>query len=93
MNRNITNNRAIKIENIPTEIFNEILDQFQNDGWKKIYEYDLFDAWIDYGKVILEKDGQEIVFEWDNWFEGIIEGSADVVEKIIISGKNVGVSE
>ena len=70
------------IEGIDTDVFNRILAQYMSDGWLKTYEYDGFDAWIDYGSVILEKDGEEIYFEWDNWMEGEVSGSKSEIERI-----------
>ncbi|MDD9940862.1 MAG: hypothetical protein OXU20_07500 [Myxococcales bacterium] len=72
----------MKVRDIPTERFNEALDQLQRSGWVKTYEYDNFDAWIDHGKVVLKKGGSRIVMEWDNWCEGEIEGPADVVRAL-----------
>ena len=39
------------------------------------YKYDNFDAGIDFDFVILKRDGEEILFGWDNWFEGEIQCS------------------
>jgi hypothetical protein len=64
----------MRIEDIPTEIFNQVLEDFQKSGWRRVYEYDGFDAWMDYGKVVLQREGETLTFEWDNWFEGVIEG-------------------
>jgi len=70
------------IKDIPTEKFDTIIKSLQADGWKKVYEYKGFDAWIDYGKVKLKKDGAKLVFEWDNWTEGSIEGQPSVLKII-----------
>jgi len=70
------------IKDIPTETFNDIIKTLLNDDWKKTYEYKGFDAWIDYGKVKLKKNGSKLVFEWDNWTEGSIEGQPAVLEAI-----------
>lgn len=64
----------MKISDIPTETFNRIIDELRSQGWKKIEEYDGFDAWMDYGKVVLRKSGEHLVFEWDNWEEGRVDG-------------------
>jgi len=66
----------MKLEGIPTERFNEILDLFLADGWQTTYVYDNMDAWIDYGEVHLQKGSETLKFVWDNWGEGEIEGSA-----------------
>jgi hypothetical protein len=41
--------------NIPTETFNRIVKDLRADGWRKAAEYDGFDAWIDYGMIVLRK--------------------------------------
>ncbi|WP_035615968.1 hypothetical protein [Haloferula sp. BvORR071] len=72
----------MKIEDIPTATFNLISDELVAAGWKVIEEYDGFDAWIDYGLLVLSKDGVNIRMEWDNWMEGIIEGPDHLVGPI-----------
>jgi len=70
------------IQDIPTDDFNRILEFHLRNGWVKTYEYDGFDAWIDYGKVKLAKDGLELKFEWDNWCEGEISGKAKGIDSL-----------
>ena len=70
------------IKDIPTEQFNEIIKELITLGWKKTYVYDGFDAWIDYGKVKLREKGIKLIFEWDNWTEGSIEGPITVIENL-----------
>lgn len=55
---------------IKTELWNNLIERHLNDGWNLIYKYDNFDAGIDFDFIILENDGEEILFGWDNWFEG-----------------------
>tara|TARA_Y200000002_G_C22554413_1_gene609662 strand:+ start:526 stop:981 length:456 start_codon:yes stop_codon:yes gene_type:complete len=74
-------NKAI-IENINTDLFNEILEQLLGNGWVKLYEYDAIDAWIDFGKVKIRKDNTTLVFEWDNYMEGVIIGSKNEIEQV-----------
>jgi hypothetical protein len=74
-------NKSI-IENVDTVLFNEILEQFLDNGWEKIYEYDAFDAWIDFGKVKIRKGKTVLVFEWDNYMEGVIKGNKNEIEKV-----------
>jgi YD repeat-containing protein len=71
------------IGNIKTETFNAILAELQEEGWSITYDYDGFDAWIDYGRVDLINDGIKLKFEWDNWSEGVIEGP----EKLLLALK------
>lgn len=58
--------------NIKTELWNRIIKQFVKDDWIPTFIYDNFDAGIDWNFIILEKDQEEIIFGWDNWFEGEI---------------------
>ena len=74
-------NQAI-IENIETDLFNEILEQLLGNGWVKIYEYDAFDAWIDFGKVKIKKYNTILTFEWDNYMEGVIIGNKNEIEQV-----------
>ena len=72
------------IEDIPTDQFTKLIEVQLAAGWKKSYEYDGFDAWIDYGKVKLERHGSRLTFEWDNWSEGRIEGHANTIESLAV---------
>ena len=74
-------NKAI-IENINTDLFNEILEQLLGNGWVKLYEYDAIDAWIDFGKVKIKKNNTILTFEWDNYMEGVIIGNKNEIEQI-----------
>ena len=67
---------------IPTEKFNQIISSLIKSGWKKTYEYDGFDAWIDYGKVKLKNENKKLKFEWDNWTEGSIEAEEKTLKEI-----------
>ena len=67
------------IKDIPTDQFNSLARQLIASGWKKTYEYAGFDAWIDYGRIKLRKDGSKLNLEWDNWTEGSIEGHVEVI--------------
>jgi hypothetical protein len=60
----------MKVVHIPTDIFNRMVKELCAEGWRKTEEYDNFDAWIDYGMVVLQKGGNGLRFEWDNWMEG-----------------------
>jgi hypothetical protein len=70
------------IENIPTEVFNGILDCLLDEGWEAAFVYDGIDAWIDYGMVELSKGGVKLLFEWTNWFEGVVCGSQNVIQEL-----------
>lgn len=66
----------MKIENIATEIGNEILVKLKIDGWKISDQYNrlAFDKGIDFDSYTLKKGKQELYFEWSNWFEWEIQG-------------------
>ncbi|HKS38391.1 MAG TPA: hypothetical protein VJW76_14450 [Verrucomicrobiae bacterium] len=72
----------MKVSDIPTETFNQIIEELRSQGWRKVDEYDNMDAWIDYGMVVLEKSGASLRFEWDNWMEGSVDGPDVVVQEI-----------
>jgi hypothetical protein len=74
--------RLAIIKDIPTDRFNQLIEAMTQDGWYKSSEYDGFDAWIDYGKVVLKKDRLRLKFEWDNHTEGSVEGAREMVETI-----------
>jgi hypothetical protein len=70
------------ITDIPTEEFGEIIKVLIDLGWKTKPVYGGFDAWIDYGKVKLKKQGIRLTCEWDNWREGSIEGPINTIEAL-----------
>ena len=72
----------IRVENVPTETFNEILKAHLARGWVKTYEYEGFDAWIDYGRADVQSGQETLRFEWTNWLEGEISGSRSAVERL-----------
>jgi len=76
------NNNAI-IEYIDTDLGNDILSKLKLEKWKVASQYNrlAFDKGIDFDCYTLKKNGEELYFEWDNWFEWKITGS----EKIITS--------
>ncbi len=71
-----------EVKDIPTERFAEIVRELRNDGWQKIREYSGFDAWIDYGLIVLQRGDELLKCEWTNWLEGEIEGEPQTVEWI-----------
>lgn len=70
------------VEDIETDLFNELVRLHVSEGWRKTYEYDGIDAWIDYGRVVLEKGPHRLVFVWDNWSEGEITGPTALVRDL-----------
>jgi len=67
------------IEDIVTDTFSRMIADLIDEGWVVTYAYNGIDSWIDYGKVILEKEGRTLTFEWTNWEEGTVEGPDDLV--------------
>jgi hypothetical protein len=63
------------INDVKTELWNAIIKYCKSDGWRVAHEYDDFDKGIDHDFLLLVKDDQEVLFGWDNWFEGEIKCS------------------
>ena len=70
------------IKDLPTDRFNRLAEQLAAAGWRKTSEYKGFDAWVDYGRITMERAGIQLKLEWDNWTEGSVEGPRGAVEKI-----------
>jgi len=70
------------ITDIKTEVWNNIIETLIERDWKVTYKYDGIDAGIDYGAVTLEKGNQKIECTWDNWFEGEIQATEAILEKL-----------
>jgi len=70
------------IKDLPTARFRKLVTELVAAGWQKTSEYDGFDAWIDYGRIRLWRDGVRLTLEWDNWTEGSVEGPRSTIEKI-----------
>jgi hypothetical protein len=71
-----------RLEGIPTARFNEILNACLREGWRKCYEYENFDSWIDYGRVDVRHGYETLRFEWTNWLEGEISGAPSILREI-----------
>lgn len=70
------------IKDIQTAQFNQLIQDLKSNGWRSTYQYQGFDAWIDYGCIKLRKRGETLKLEWDNWTEGSVEGRRAVIEKV-----------
>jgi hypothetical protein len=70
------------LKDIKTETFNRILEAYLEAGWKAVFVYNGTDAWIDYGRVDLERADLKLCFEWTNWFEGEITGIEALIQEI-----------
>ena len=77
------------IKDIPTDQFNQLIEDLKNEGWKKVYEYSGVDAWIDYGQIKLKNDNMILNCEWDNWTEGSIEGPNSFIKDFAIKNNLV----
>ncbi|MBO6509786.1 MAG: hypothetical protein JJ866_19745 [Roseibium sp.] len=66
--------QTASITGIKTETFHKVILELKEEDWKVSYTYDGFDKGIDYDRIDLVNDGIKLKFEWDNWFEGVIEG-------------------
>ncbi|WP_405134013.1 hypothetical protein [Nocardia sp. NBC_01388] len=70
-------------KNIPTDCFNELLDQYLDSGWQRTYEYNGPDAWIDYGRVHLKSDKRLLRFRWSNDDQGSVAGPRGNISDIV----------
>ncbi len=70
------------IKDIPTEEFNSILKEHLDTGWNKTYEYNGVDAWIDFGRIDVNKGKCNLEFEWNNWTGGQITGPREAIEAL-----------
>jgi len=70
------------ITGIETHTFHQIVADLRSEGWETISEYDGFDVWIDYGKIVLRKDETDLTFEWDNWSEGEVAGPEKLLQAL-----------
>ncbi|GAB3829140.1 hypothetical protein [Pontibacter rugosus] len=68
--------------NIETNLWNRIINLLKFTNWVETYRYDEFDAGIDFDFAVLENDGEEVLFGWDNWVEGEIHCSESRMKKI-----------
>lgn len=62
--------------------YREVVAHLTADQWQVTNAYDNFDAGIDFDFIILEKEGEEILMGWDNWFEGELGCSPALLEQI-----------
>lgn len=67
---------------IKTADWNRIISGLQLEGWMVVSKYDEFDAGIDFDFLILRKNDEEIIFGWDNWVEGEIQCSAELMDEL-----------
>jgi hypothetical protein len=78
---------------IKTNLWNTAIEFLIKDGWTVTYKYDDPDAGIDSDFIILEKENEEVLFGWDNWFEGEIkctQGRMKSIEKSVNADFNKG---
>ena len=68
--------------NIETEKWNRVIALLVNEGWAVLNNYDAFDAGIDFDLVVLAKDDEKVFFGWDNWVEGEIKCSEQMMRHI-----------
>ncbi len=73
---------VVTLSDIPTATLIAMGKQMVEDGWRKLEEYEGYDAWIDYAHVVLEKEGITVTLEWDNWMEGTVTAPASQVASL-----------
>ncbi len=76
----------IKIIDLDTDQGNQIIDELKSRGWKQTKQYFplAIDKGVDFDSYTLKKDGQELIFEWSNWFEWEVKGSLDVLKRLAL---------
>ena len=76
--------KSDKIENIPTKQGNDLLTQFQKEGWVVTKEYgeDMVDKGIDFDSYRIERDTSKLDFSWSNWDGWTIEGDSDSLSTV-----------
>ncbi|MBC8139130.1 MAG: hypothetical protein H8F28_24925 [Fibrella sp.] len=70
------------VSDIPTDTFNRIITDLCSAGWETVSEYNGMDAWIDYGRIELRQGDASLIFEWDNWSEGAIQGPDHLLQSL-----------
>lgn len=66
---------------IDTALFFAIPKFLKEQGWQLTAEYkDLFDKGIDFDFYRFEKGQEQVLMEWDNWFEGSIRAKSEVLD-------------
>lgn len=66
---------VITAVNIHAELWHELFGHLVADEWHVSYWYDSLDLSLDFDLIIFEKNGEEIIFGWDLWFDGEIQCS------------------
>jgi hypothetical protein len=69
------------IKDLPTARFNRLVEELAAAGLRKTGEYKGFDAWVDYGRITMRRNGIRLKLEWDNWTEGSVEGPRTAIEQ------------
>lgn len=67
---------------IKTEEWNRIIQGLIDEGWELKMKYDALDAGIDFDFLVLKKNKNQIEFGWDNWVEGEIKCTDELMEMI-----------
>lgn len=69
---------------IETELFYSIVKYLIKNGWRVSLEYStkLFDKGIDFDLYQLDKNGETILFLWNNWSEGELKSSSTHIDNI-----------
>lgn len=72
------------IEDIPTELGNDILETLKRNGWKVRKQYNIFafDKGVDFDSYTLKKGTDKLHFKWTNWFEWEIKGNPDIIKEL-----------
>lgn len=72
----------MRLENIPTPAYEQIIADLNATGWKQTAGYGGFDAGIDYASTTLKKQGCTLKFEWKLYFEGQVVGPEALLREL-----------
>lgn len=76
----------MKITDVKTETGIKLLRALKQEGWTVLDQYDpsAFDKGVDFDSYTLMMGEERLRFQWTNWLEWDIEGSASLLDEISI---------
>ena len=80
----VDTSQHVTLENIDTQVGNRILDTLKAEGWRQVEQFSplAIQKGIDYDSYRLRRGLDELVLEWDNWFEWKLSGPRELVDEI-----------
>jgi hypothetical protein len=68
--------------NIQTSLWSNMIKTLVTEGWIMTNKYQNFDEGIDFDFLILNKDNNHIMFGWDNYTEGEIKCTNELMDML-----------